>query len=125
SPAHNLKAISLCPGPNLAYFSGTFSLREMVDHIYGRANLLNQLKRPHVFINELQIYLDYFKNNLIGSLNTMTFKKEKQLEAFIENLSKGISYYKSMPAILGAESTRLLEEFDAELTKLSVTVQQV
>src|SRR5690606_2418775 len=58
SPAHNLKAISLCPGPNLAYFSGTFSLREMVDHIYGRANLLNQLKRPHVFINELQIYLD-------------------------------------------------------------------
>jgi hypothetical protein len=125
SPAHNLKAISLCPGPNLAYFSGTFSLREMVDHIYGRANLLNQLKRPHVFINELQIYMDYFKNNLIGSLNTMTFKKEKQLEAFIENLSKGISYYKSMPAILGAESTRLLEEFDAELTKLSVAVQQV
>ncbi len=124
SPAHNLKAVSLCPGPNLAYFSGTFSLKEMIDHIYGRAHILNQLNRPHVFVNELKIYLDYFKKDLENSLNTMTVKKEKYLAAFKENLSKGISYYKNMSAALGAESMALLEQFDAELASLSVTVEQ-
>src|SRR5690606_37880047 len=76
SPAHNLKAVSICPGPNLAYFSGTFSLKEMVDHIYGRANVLNQINRPHVFINELKIYIEYFKNDMEDSLDSMTAKKE-------------------------------------------------
>ena len=125
SPAHNLKAVSICPGPNLAYFSGTFSMKEMIDHIYGRTNILNQLNRPHVFLNELKIYLDYFKKDLEESLTTMTAKKEKYLETFKENLSKGIAYYKDMSAILGVESMQLLENFDNELTKLSVTVQQV
>lgn len=125
SPAHNLKAVSLCPGPNLAYFSGIFSLKEMVDHIYGRANILNQLNRPHVFVNELKIYLDYFKKDLEENLHAMTAKKEKYLEAFRENLSKGIAYYKDMAAILGIESAQLLEKLDQELNKLSVTVQQV
>lgn len=121
SPAHNLKAVSICPGPNLAYFSGTFSLKEMVDHIYGRANILNQLNRPHVFINELKIYLDYFKKDIEDSLNSMTGKKEKYLELFKTNLAKGISYYKSMSVILGSESTVLLDEFERELSKLSLT----
>lgn len=120
SPAHNLKAVSLCPGPNLAYFSGIFSLREMVDHIYGRKDILNQLSRPHVFINELKIYLDYFRKDLEESLNTMTVKKEKYLEAFKDNLCKGIAYYKLMSAILGPASTALLHELDRELSSLSV-----
>lgn len=122
SPAHNLKAVSVCPGPNLAYFSGTFSLKEMIDHIYGRTNILNQLNRSHVFLNELRIYLGYFKKDLDDSVNTMTTKKEKYLELFKENLMKGVSYYRSMSATLGSESTALLDEFDRELTKLSVTI---
>jgi hypothetical protein len=121
SPAHNLKAVSICPGPNLAYFSGTFSLKEMIDHIYGRTNILNQINRPHVFINELKIYLDYFKKDMEDSLNSMTAKKEKYLELFKENLAKGISYYRSMSVILGSESTALLDEFDRELSNMSVT----
>jgi hypothetical protein len=38
--SHNLSAVNICPGPNLAYFSDTFSLKQMVDHIYGRLNVL-------------------------------------------------------------------------------------
>ena len=121
SPAHNLKAVSICPGPNLAFFSGTFTLPQMIDHIYGRANILNQLNRPHVFINELKIYLDYFKKDLEENWNTMTAKKEKNLELFKENLSKGMLYYKSMSAILGSASTALLDELDRELSEVSVT----
>src|SRR5690554_3688720 len=120
SPAHNLKAVSICPGPNLAYFSGTFSLKEMVDHIYGRANVLNQINRPHVFINELKIYLDYLKKDMEESLNSMTTKKEKYLELFKNNLSKGISYYKGMSVLLGSDSTAMLDELDRELGDLSM-----
>ncbi|HNU47570.1 MAG TPA: hypothetical protein PKM40_01975, partial [Bacteroidia bacterium] len=40
---HNLNAVTICPGPNLAYFSGTFTLQEMINHIYGRVNVLNTL----------------------------------------------------------------------------------
>lgn len=120
SPAHNLKAVSICPGPNLAFFSGTFSLSEMIDHIYGRVNILNQLNRPHVFINELKIYLDYLKKDLEGSVDAMTAKKEKHLELFKDNLSKGIAYYKRMASLLGSASTNLLDELDRELSKLPI-----
>jgi len=124
SPAHNLKAVTICPGPNLAFFSGTFSLKEMVSHIYGRANVLNQLNRPHVFINELKIYIEYFKNDMEDSLDSMTAKKEKYLKLFKENLEKGIVYYRSMAAILGVESMVLLDALQAELNETSVAVEQ-
>ncbi|GAB3819099.1 hypothetical protein GCM10028895_17060 [Pontibacter rugosus] len=55
------KAISICPGPNLAYFSGIYKLQEMVSHIYGRINVLHSGYRPHMFINELKMYIDYWK----------------------------------------------------------------
>ncbi len=38
---HHLDAVTICPGPNLAYFSKIFSLEEMVGHIYGRLNIIN------------------------------------------------------------------------------------
>ncbi|MGV3640764.1 MAG: hypothetical protein ACO1NZ_09615, partial [Adhaeribacter sp.] len=51
------RPVTICPGPNLAFFSGVFSLKEMVDHIYGRTNLLNSTYRPHMFVNELHMYV--------------------------------------------------------------------
>lgn len=123
SPAHRLNAVSICPGPNLAYFSGTFSLKEMVDHIYGKTNLLNNLTRPHLFVNELKIYIDYFKKDIEESIDTMTAKKEKYLELFKENLLSGISYYRTISSTLGKESMDLLEEIGEELTALTVSVE--
>src|SRR5690606_33520074 len=32
-------AVSICPGPNTAYFKNTYTLEEMVKHIYGKINL--------------------------------------------------------------------------------------
>lgn len=49
------KAVSICPGPNLAYFNRTYSLDEMVKHIYGAVDLLDKVNRPHVFIKELNL----------------------------------------------------------------------
>src|SRR5690606_29535396 len=53
------RAVSICPGPNTSYFKRSYSLVEMVDHIYGRQNLLANQERPHMFINELSLYLEH------------------------------------------------------------------
>ncbi|MEJ8756968.1 hypothetical protein WG947_08180 [Pontibacter sp. H259] len=90
------KAVTICPGPNLAYFSGVFKLHEMVDHIYGRFNALNQTYRPHMFVNELKMYVDYWKNKKAEQLDTLTDKQEKYLQTFWQNIQDGISYYKKM-----------------------------
>src|SRR5690606_7913685 len=34
--------VSICPGPNMAYYSKIVSLQEMTDHIYGRANIISR-----------------------------------------------------------------------------------
>src|SRR5690606_32327118 len=36
----NLTAVTICPGPNISYFSKVSSLQEMTDHIYGRSSIL-------------------------------------------------------------------------------------
>jgi hypothetical protein len=58
------KAVAICPGPNLAFFKGPYTLDLMVKHIYGKVNLLEGVKRPHVFINELKLYIDYLIKDL-------------------------------------------------------------
>lgn len=93
----NLKAsekVTVCPGPNLAYFSKITSLKEMVDHIYGRINLLDKGPRPHMFVKELSMYLDIFKQRVDEFLTKPDdVKEKKQLLAFQKNLLDGIEYY--------------------------------
>ena len=90
------KAVAICPGPNLAYFSGIYTLDDMVGHIYGRLNLLEKIERPHIFIKELGLYIDYFQGELQQFCNHFTEKKKKQLLHFKLQLSEGISYYKQL-----------------------------
>src|SRR5690606_29910062 len=95
-PAHNLKAVTICPGPNLAFFSGIHTLKEMVDHIYGRTNLLQQVTRPHVLINELKIYIKYLTKDMEENVQPVDTKKEKYWEIFRNNLKNGIAYYRDL-----------------------------
>ena len=87
---------AVCPGPNLAYFSRVATLKEMVDHIYGRTNLLNDTPRPNMFIKELGMYLDYLKKDIIKSLESMTEQKIKYFMEFKNNLLDGIEYYRKL-----------------------------
>ena len=93
---HHLEAVAICPGPNLAYFSKTFSLEEMVDHIYGRLNALNLQYRSHMFINELKMYIDYLKEEVQKNINALTEKQTKYFANFKSNLLQGIEYYKEL-----------------------------
>ena len=88
----NLNAVTICPGPNIIYFSRKASLQEMVDHIYGRVNLLKDVHRPHMFINELNLYIDYLEEKLVNEC-LLDAKSIKFYKTFSNNLIGGISYY--------------------------------
>lgn len=97
-------AVAICPGPNLAYFSGSFSLEEMVKHIYGKLNILSDIPRSHVFINELKLYVDYLRKDVETSFRDL--KKAKYLQKFRDQLQNGINYYKELiPAIYNQTET--------------------
>lgn len=87
------EGVSVCPGPNMAYFSRQMSLKEMVDHIYGRVNVISRTDRPNMFIKELNIYIDFLKKKIENTAASATAKEKKGLFTFVENLKEGINYY--------------------------------
>lgn len=89
-------AVSICPGPNLAYFSRQYSLKEMISHIYGREIIPFKMSRPNLFVNELEIYIDYLKKDFSAHINELNAKKAKYFEKFSEQLLNGINYYKEL-----------------------------
>jgi hypothetical protein len=88
--------VSICPGPNLAYFSKVMSLKEITDHIYGRTNVITRDDRPHMFMKELGIYIEYLKNKIKETSQSMSDKQEKYLTTFAKNLEDGVQYYHSL-----------------------------
>jgi hypothetical protein len=94
----NLNAVTICPGPNIAYFNKQVTLRTMVDHIYGRTDIITATNRPHVFAKELQLYINYLREQLNKEAeNNPSAKPKKQLIEFYKNLLSGISYYRNLP----------------------------
>ncbi len=88
---------ALTPGPNIVNFSKTSSLKEMVDHIYGRINIMTSEKRPHMFIRELELYVEQFTVKLEDtSLGVAVDGGKKQLLEFGTNLLDGIDYYRDL-----------------------------
>jgi len=74
--------VSICPGPNMAYYSKVMSLENITDHIYGRANMVSRTDRPNLFIKELHIYIEYLNNKLEDAKISMNKKEEKYLNTF-------------------------------------------
>lgn len=118
------EAVSICPGPNMAYYSGKFSLKEMADHIYGRLNLLNTNNRPNMFIKELKMYVDFLSSKIEEATLPFSEKQIKYFETFKTNLNDGIEYYKKM----FAENREVLKEsYDKiilDLQELETQLQQ-
>ncbi|GAB1453020.1 hypothetical protein MASR2M47_30760 [Draconibacterium sp.] len=110
--------VTACPGPNLAYFSKVSTLKEMVDHIYGRINLLDNRPRPHMFLKELGMYLEIFKERIEEFLKDPENQKEKRnLKSFQDNLFDGINYYKTLFA---EKKKEVIEDLEKMLQKYSV-----
>lgn len=90
------QGVAICPGPNMAYFTKDLTLKEMVDHIYGRTNVIETKNRPHMFIKELAMYVDYFSNKVDEISDSFNMKQEKYLTSFQSNLNDGIEYYQHL-----------------------------
>ena len=89
-------AVSICPGPNMAYFDKLLSLEDMTKHIYGLENFMSRTDRPNMFMKELNLYMDYLKNKLEEAKKDWNKKQEKYFNRFFENMNDGIAYYNNL-----------------------------
>jgi len=109
--------VLVCPGPNLAYFSKIMSLKEMIDHIYGRLNVITRTDRPNMFIKEFNLYIDFLKNKIEDTKVSMTNRQEKYLLNFIKNLNEGLNYYYGLfgdlKNVFEDTKSKILSELDA------------
>lgn len=105
---------AVCSGPNILNFSRIATLEEMVSHIYGRLSILTNHNRPHMFIKELSLYIEYFrKEKEEFSLGILT-KTPKYFREFKENLINGIEYYRRLAEQLVEEQReRFLQDLKA------------
>ncbi|MGC1241924.1 MAG: hypothetical protein WA874_10055 [Chryseosolibacter sp.] len=120
-PVKKLTAVTVCPGPNIAYFSKIVSLQEITDHIYGRANIISAPNRPHMFIKELELNIDYLQER-IADLHDKNEKVFKEITAFGDQLLKGIAYYRNLSKEIVKNS---LEIFLQELHHCETRIDQV
>ena len=120
------QGVVVCPGPNLSFFDKEVSLSEMVRHIYGYENVLQDDRRPHLFINELKLYVDYFKNEIVEFSEEITKSQVKKWESFKGNLLKGIAYYEELFAETNHFKPKLdsifsdLKSFKFKLEKIKI-----
>ncbi len=102
---------AICPGPNLAWFSGPYSLEQMTDHIYGRGDSLVPAHRPHMFAKEYEMNIDYFDKLVLMSDETDA-KTQKYLDNVRKNLEEGFNRIKeiaNMDAFQGENLSSLKE----------------
>lgn len=93
------QGVVVCPGPNVAYFDKEVSLKQMLQHIYGRISIMTQDHRPNMFVKELHMYLDYLKNEITNFSEEINKKQIRKWDAFKANLADGIAYYQELFAV--------------------------
>ncbi len=119
------EGVSVCPGPNLAYFSEVHSLKEMVDHIYGRINVMKRKDRPNLFIKELGLYYDYLKNRIEEIEAPLSEKQIAYFNKFVNNMNDGIDYYKNLFEEVKHKFEDVKEDFLVELEAFEKAVSDL
>ena len=113
--------VNICPGPNIANFSKVVSLKEMIDHIYGRSSsIVTGINRPHMFIAELNLYVNYLEKELESDMETEQFdKRKKYYTSFFQNLNDGIAYYRKLEGLCdNKDFIAALDEAESRVVKL-------
>ena len=88
--------VSICPGPNMAYFNQELSLQDMSHHIYNGDEGVVRADRPNMFVNELGMYLKYLSEKIEEHKKDWSKKSPRYLNAFTTNMNEGIAYYQKM-----------------------------
>jgi hypothetical protein len=112
--------VSVCPGPNIAYFDRQYTMREMIDHIYGRGPSLVPADRPYMFAKDLRLYVDYYER-LVNKHVAYGEPTVAYLREFKENLENGMRYYDPLlagKAFEGENLTSLATEIRLQSVRL-------
>lgn len=97
----------------------------MVGHIYNRSNLVTDHNRPNMFINELEMYIDYLKKKIDGTTAPIADKQRKYFESFKSNLAEGVNYYSETFAPFLEKFGRSKEQFLEQLEDLKQRLERV
>jgi hypothetical protein len=114
--------VTICPGPNLAYFNKKATLWEMVDHIYGRINIMDAPHRPNMFVKELSLYIDHLKEKIEENKVLLSEKNKQYIANFRSKLQEGIAYYHKLIPELKEESEKTKEKMVAALKNFEVAL---
>ncbi len=117
--------VSVCPGPNIAYFDKAASLKEMVHHIYGRLVLLAEDERPNMFVKELQLYVDYLKTKIAEAPKPLSEKQMKYFVSYQQNLHEGMKYYSNLFSDFEAKLAVLKKDILLDLEEIQFSLQRV
>ncbi|MCX2839203.1 hypothetical protein OQ279_13700 [Salinimicrobium sp. MT39] len=116
-----LDAVTICPGPNIVNYSKQASLQEMSDHIYGRQELPVDPQRPHMFVKELQLYVEYLKEEIKNTFNPVP-RDIKGWTGFCNNLLEGVSHYRKLAQ---QELIKKKEAFEKGLDRWEAAVLEI
>ncbi|RLG28101.1 hypothetical protein DRN98_10035, partial [Methanosarcinales archaeon] len=116
---------AICPGPNIAYFKKTYSLADMIGHIYGKINLLHTVEHPNMFITELRLYIEALKRISTECMHSVTEKEKQYIRTFYENIHKGIEYYKGILGSFRHVNEQYRERMADDLTHLKNRLEKI
>ena len=119
------KGVSICPGPNMAYFNQELSLQEMSHHIYNGDEGIVRTDRPHMFVNELGMYLKYLSEKIEEHKEDWGRKSGRYLNGFTSNMNEGISYYQEMFSSIGDTFNSVKESAINSLNDAAVSMQKM
>ena len=119
------KGVSICPGPNMAYFNQELSLQDMSHHIYNGNEGIVRTDRPHMFVNELGMYLKYLSEKIEEHKEDWGRKSGRYLNGFTSNMNEGISYYQEMFSSIGDTFNSLKESAINSLNDAAVSMQKM
>jgi len=111
------EGISVCPGPNMAYFDEVISLKKMANHIYGKINILSDSYRPNMFVKEIGLYIDYLENKIKDVSGPMD-KQMKYFNTFQSNMEEGLEYYKDLFSNVMKNSETMKQKINAEIDEM-------
>src|SRR3972149_5283440 len=99
----------------ICYISKKTTLKEMVDHIYGRINLITHPNRPNMFVKEITLYVDFLIKKIEESTKPFSTQTEQFFDTFSANLIDGINYYKKIVPEIIEETEHVREKMVEEL----------
>jgi hypothetical protein len=113
---------AVCCGPNIVNFSRIASLEEMVGHIYGRLCLVANKDRPHMFVQELRLYVEQLQKEARRFSDGLSRRPQAYFKSFKENLIAGVDYYRDLARQLLDEQH---ERFLGELENLRLEIERL